>query len=90
MAVFSCLEVVLEGCRGRGGPVGLDVLEVACMAQEVPVQRVAAMPFLVIQLHVAVLRGKIHRHNLDKRCEAEMKTALHYISYKQTLLHKEQ
>lgn len=40
---------------GGGGGVGLDVFEMAGVAQEMPVQRVAAVALLVVQLHVAVL-----------------------------------
>lgn len=47
---------MLVGGGGGGGGVGLDVFEMAGVAQEMPVQRVAAVALLVVQLHVAVLK----------------------------------
>lgn len=45
------------GGDGRGA-AGLDVFEVARVAQEMPVQRVAAVALLVVQLHLTVLKNR--------------------------------
>lgn len=65
----SCLELMLVGSGGGGGGVGLDVFEVAGVAQEMPVQRVAAVALLVVQLHLAVLK-----HSREKRLKSVSRT----------------
>lgn len=65
----SCLELMLVGGGGGGGGVGLDVFEVAGVAQEMPVQRVAAVALLVVQLHLAVLK-----HSREKRLKSVSRT----------------
>lgn len=47
--------MLVGGCGGRG-TARLDVLQMAGVAEEVAVQRVAAVPLLVVQLHLTVLQ----------------------------------
>lgn len=58
------------GSGDRSGAAGLDVLQVAGVAEEVSVQRVTAVTLLVVQLHLTVLAVVtfhmvvfVHRYN---------------------------